>query len=348
MKCSDPVLCYTHENTRVIRNFSYVKENLLLYKFKPLSGCGKCPNCLKRRSRELAMKCVLHSSLYVHSCFVTLTYDEKKPTYHNNFEYPDIQKFKKILRQHVNTTEYCHIKTRKLKRRRVPKWLYKKIEIFNVHEYGHNGKKHWHLIVFNHNFDDRVYKSSRNGNDYYISDELSKLWAHGIHTIGNVSEASAMYQAQYTQKDVKNKNTTNGKKSHSKHSGIGKPYFLQHYKQILNLGYVPFQGKKIPVPRSFEKIADRHWSHFYDPSRFVDTKERKAIHRPFKKDYPNKDLADIYTRYINKKRMKIEELTEEWDLLVFNYIQTKAKPDFVKSGENALYDLMNRTNNQQF
>lgn len=331
MKCKDPVLCYTSENKRIIRNFSYVKDSLLLPKFKLLSDCGKCLHCRKKKSRELAMKCVLHASLYKENCFLTLTYDETKEGYHNNFEYTDIQKFKKRLRQKV--------------------WRdYKKrIEVFNVHEYGKNGKKHWHLIVFGFQFPDRTLHTKSAGNPLYISKVLSSLWRYGFSTIGDVSEASAMYQSQYTQKDIRNGNThANGKKSDSKHSGIGKPYFLKHYHQILTLGYVPFQGQKVPIPRSFEKIADKHWSHFYDQSKFFDNKERKAPYRPFKIGEENKEIADLYAQYKIRKQEKVELLTKEWDDVISHYITTKEKPDFVKSGENALYDFLNRQTQERF
>ena len=169
MKCGDPVLVFNTEKGRAYRNWS-----LTPHVFRPhailVFDCGKCLNCRKKRASELAMRCVLNASLYEDNMFLTLTYDETKPGYHNELCYTDIQKFKKKLRRYC---EYHHNK---------------KIEIFNVHEYGKNGKKHWHLIVFNHDFEDKTIYTRKNGLNLYTSKTLEKMWGFGFVTIGDVTE----------------------------------------------------------------------------------------------------------------------------------------------------------------
>lgn len=320
MKCSDPVLCYTGENIKIYRHFSlasYIVKQCAQLVF----NCGQCLHCRKKRAYELACRCVLHASLYDKNCFLTLTYDEKKEGYHNNFEYADIQRFKKRLRQDAWRNHG------------------KKIEVFNVHEYGKNGKKHWHLIVFNYDFDDKTTHSIRNGVTLYTSAKLAKLWPFGYNTVGDVSAASAMYQAQYVEKDFKNGNTKNAKKSHSKHSGIGKPYFLQHYKQILRLGYIPIDGKKLPLPRSFQRFAHKHYCHFNDPSAFHDNTRRKALYRPFKPGVAQLEIAQLYKEYLEIKEDRLKEYAAEWDEFIQEHLTKKTVPDFIKSGSNSLYDL---------
>lgn len=331
MKCFDPTLCYTDpRGKKWYRSYS-MASNLFLQLHQSVFDCGKCLFCRKQKSRELAMRCVLHASLYRDNCFLTLTYDESKEGYHNNFEYSDIQKFKKRLRQYVFRN------------------FGKKIEVFNVHEYGKNGKKHWHLIVFNHDFtEDRVIYSRKNGIPLYTSPKLEDLWPFGFNTVGDVSEASAMYQAQYTQKDFKNGNVTNSKKSHSKHSGIGRPYFLKHFAQILELGYVPFGGKEIPVPRYFEKLAHKHWSHFYEPGNFFDTLDRKKLYTPFKPGLENKLIADLFIKYKANKDVKIQKMSEEWNDVITEHLNTGEPPDFRKAGSNQFYDLKNKITKENF
>ncbi|WNK13277.1 MAG: replication initiator protein [Microvirus sp.] len=332
MKCRDPKLCYTNEKgLRQLRNFS--QSSFLFKKMaQQVFDCGQCIFCRKKRAYELACKCVLHASLYPHqNSFLTLTYDESKPDYHNRFQYKDIQDFKKKLRQHC-----------------VRNFNGKKIEIFNVHEYGKNGKKHWHLIVFNHDFPDKTLHSIRDQKKLYSSKELEKLWPYGFNTIGDVEAASAMYQAQYCEKDFKNGNVKNEKKSHSKHSGIGKPYFLQHYKQIFDLGYIPVNGTKLPIPRSFQKIADRHWSHFFDQTRFFDTSYRKAIHRPLSLGSENKELALLYDRFKKQKQQHILELEAEWNEVINKHLETGQEPDFLKSANNYLHDLKQKNSKENF
>ena len=72
------------------------------------------------------------------------------------------------------------------------------------------------------------------------------------------------------QKDIKNGNCTNKKKSKSNHSGIGRAFFLKNYDQILRLGFIPFNGKKTPLPRYFERLAHKHYCHFYDKGAFFE------------------------------------------------------------------------------
>lgn len=335
MKCMDPILCYTplSKPGRQFRHFSLAGPAFKLLPHQVFS-CGKCIFCRKKRATELAVRCVLHASLYTHNCFLTLTYDESRPEYHNRFEYRDIQLFKKNLRS------YCDYH------------FSKKIQVFNVHEYGQNGKKHWHLVVFNHNFEDREFRSQRKGIRYYMSSTLSSLWPHGDklnQIIGDVSEASAMYQAQYSQKDFRYGNSPLGpKKAHSKHSGIGFPYFDQNYKQILSLGHVPFNGRPVPIPRSFVRRAQRHYCHFYDKSKFFDTDQRKALFRPFKQGVANKEIADLYTIFIETKQEYVKTLEIEWEEMLAQHLATGEKPEFLLSAENALYDLNNKQQLKDF
>lgn len=339
-KCVDPVLCYTGQNTRKFRHFSLSSPT-----FKALHqtvyNCGKCIFCRKRKATELALRCVLHASIYKQNCFLTLTYDEKKDGYHNEFNYPDIQDFKKSLREFVSSGEYCDLRTKKIKRRRLPKEYRQKIEIFNVHEYGRNGKKHWHLVVFGWKPEDCRPFSGNGGFPLSTSRDLSKIWPHGFHTIGDVSLASAMYQAQYTQKDFQYSHAGTSRRSHSKHSGIARPYFERHYEQILRLGFVPFGGKKAPVPRYFLKLAHRHWCHFHDLTAFEVTKTRKEpLYRPL--DNPSRHVSDCFDFYTSLRKEFIAELAFDWDQFIQQNLFSTAEAEFQLAGENAMHDLKNR------
>lgn len=343
MRCMDPQLAWLDpQGKKIYRNFSFIDPLFFPKKLTLVTGCRKCLICRKKQAYELASRCVLHASLYKNNCFLTLTYDESDPKYHNNFEYADIQKFKKRLRNEGRAA-YSDVATRKVKY-----YYFKKIEIFNVHEYGKNGKKHWHLIVFNHDFEDKQFYTSKNGIPHYRSERLKQLWPYGINGVGDVSEASAMYQAQYMEKDFKHGYVTSNKKSHSKHSGLARPYFYQNYNQILLLGYVPINGRKMPLPRYFERLAHRHFCHFYEPSHFVKGSGREARYRPFTKDKPNKAIADLWLTYEAIKKEKIKHLESEWDQVISQYLTTEQLPDFRKAGENALYNLRHKNRKEEF
>lgn len=330
MKCADPKLCYTDSRgNKQFRHFSLATP-IFKRMAQAVFNCDQCIFCRKRRAYELACKCVLHSSLYRDNCFLTLTYDESQPTYHNDFDYTDIQKFKKRLRRSV---EYHYEK---------------KIEIFNVHEYGKRGKKHWHLIVFNHDFADKELHTVRRGLPLYTSPELAELWPFGFNAIGDVSAASAMYQAQYVEKDLKNGNSQNSRKSHSKHSGIGRPYFELHFRDILRNGFIPIGGKKLPVPRSFQRIAHKHYCHYFEPSAFHDNSERKALYRPFVKKQPNREIAELFKGYRSMKAERVLELEREWDEFISLHLTEKTEPDFMKAASNTIYDLTKKQMGDKF
>lgn len=277
------------------------------------------------------MKCVLHGSLYQDNMFLTLTHDEKREGYHNELDYKEIQDFKKRYRERVSYHEN------------------KKIEIFNVHEYGKNGKKHWHLVVFNHEFKDKTVHTSRNGIPLYSSADLADLWPFGFNTIGTLTEASAMYTAQYMQKDFKHNYVKTGKASKSVHRGIGTPYFLRHFEQVLRLGYVPYNGRRCPIPRSFLKVAHRHYSHYFEPENFFDNSRRKRLYTPFsEKKRPNYEIAYWFREHLTVRADFIRNITEEWEAWVDEHAYSKDKPEFERAVDNALYDLRNKNNLESF
>jgi len=334
MKCFNPVLCFTLDKKRIFRNWDVAKNTTYLRGIKPtyLYDCGKCGYCKHKKAIELAARCSLHASVYTQNMFLTLTYDEKKEGYQNVLRYRDIQLFKKSLRATVWRNHG------------------RRIDVFNVHEYGKNAKKHWHAIVFNYNPEDREFHTlSDAGHALYRSEILRGLWPHGFHSIGDVNEATAMYQAQYMEKDLRNGHSpTSIHRSVSRHSGLGKPYFLKHYRQILMNGFVPFGGKKLGIPRYFQKLAHKHWCHFNQKSAFFDTPERKQLYRPFKLGEENEDISQLFESYRNLKEERIMELELEFEETIRSYLSSKLVTQFEQSGSNYNYDLKHKIKQERF
>lgn len=331
MKCYDPVLCYTDQSgKRHLRHFSLASE-VIIRAHQLVFDCGKCVFCRRKDSIELAARCVLHASVYgLENCFLTLTYDESREGYSNELEYIHIQKFKKSLRTWL-----------------AERWQ-KRCEIFNVHEYGRKGKKHWHLVVFGWQFKDREVLRDEGEYKLYTSAQLAKFWPFGFSSVGDISEASAMYCSLYMNKDFKHGHVGTAKQSKSTHSGIGRAYFLRHYRQILMLGYVPFSGKRIPLPRYFEKLAHKHWAHFYQEDLFWDVFDRKARYRPFKDGEASREIAELFILYSERKAEIVKDLEAEWQEVISRYVKDFSEPDFVKSAQNALYDLRNQITEEKF
>lgn len=142
--------------------------------------CGKCIGCRLDYSRGWAIRCMHEASLYENNCFVTLTYDDEHLPKDGNLHIEDFQKFVKRLRKEA---------------------FHDGIRYFHAGEYGGDlGRPHFHAILFNCDFADKVHASSRRGNRLYASEALSALWPFGFHSIGDVTLASASYVARYCMK----------------------------------------------------------------------------------------------------------------------------------------------------
>jgi len=145
--------------------------------------CGRCIGCRLEYSRQWAVRCVHEASLYDENSFLTLTYSPENLPSNGSLVKRDLQLFFKRLRKSLPE---------------------KKIRYFACGEYGdRNGRPHYHVCLFNHNFRDRYLYTVRDGVALYRSESLERLWPAGFSTIGDVTFESAAYVARYTMKKFK-------------------------------------------------------------------------------------------------------------------------------------------------
>ena len=131
-----------------------------------LVGCGRCPECRKKRSREIFFR--LACEMTTSPClFITLTFDDEHFD-NNNLEVRDLQLFFKRFRKQLKN---------------------RNIKYYAVGEYGDNfGRKHYHAIVFNVTYtDDKIIK---------------KVWPYGNVDIAPVEYGSMAYVAGYVDKKL--------------------------------------------------------------------------------------------------------------------------------------------------
>jgi len=132
--------------------------------------CGQCIGCALERSRQWAVRIMHEASLHDHNCFITLTY-ERNPI---DLDIRHVQQFYKRLR--------------KLHR----------VRHFSCGEYGTlNKRPHYHACIFGYDFPDKVPHEVNNGNQLFVSSELSRLWGWGFCTVGSLTFDSAAYVARY-------------------------------------------------------------------------------------------------------------------------------------------------------
>ncbi len=120
--------------------------------------------------------------MYEQNCFITLTYDNEHLPEDGSLKKRHFQLFMKRLRKYFPNS---------------------KIRYFHCGEYGAKlARPHYHAILFNFDFLDKVFHSQSGDNRLYTSEVLSKIWAHGFCIIGSVSFESAAYVARYIMKKV--------------------------------------------------------------------------------------------------------------------------------------------------
>lgn len=185
--------------------------------------CLNCLGCRLDKSRMWAMRIIHESTLPENdggNIFITLTYRSRREATEQQLKdgehIPDdwslhkshFQKFMKRLR-----------KKRKNQR----------IRMYHCGEYGnvcrHNklsitadetlqgercddcrlGRPHYHAIIFNCDFRDRIPIGGKRGRTYYTSKELEEIWKYGHVQVADLSWEGAAYVARYCLKKITGK-----------------------------------------------------------------------------------------------------------------------------------------------
>ncbi len=222
--------------------------------------CGKCPNCMKRRTSGWSFRLIKEGEVSETALFITLTYDTKYvPLTKNGFmtlKKRDIQTFMKRLRKDSE----------------------RKLKYYVCGEYGgKRNRPHYHLIIFNAD-PEKVEKAW----SYYEAGGRRSII--GSIFIGQVTDASIGYTLKYMQKQGKipmHKNDDRQKEFSLMSKGLGANYITEqmkrwHFNDLENRLYVPLkEGKKIAMPR------------YYKDKIYSET-QKLTINRHFKKIMPEK------------------------------------------------------------
>ena len=218
MPCYHPIDCWIHSKEKTENGakklvFYYNPEYCNSITPDLQVACGRCVGCRLGKSREWAVRCMHEASLHWDNCWLTLTLnDEYKNTRENPYSL-----------QKGNQSEI----TRFLKRLR--KKYGSGIRYFYCAEYGETcffcnksesfcscgnyypwrGRPHYHVCLFNHDFDDKRLYKMINGLPHYTSESLDNLWTDpetglnmGYATVTDLTADSAAYTARYSLKKI--------------------------------------------------------------------------------------------------------------------------------------------------
>ena len=220
--------------------------------------CGQCIGCRLERSRQWAVRCMHEASLYADNSFLTLTYDDahipSRPgncvrcttphSINRSLCVSDFQDFMKRLRKSLAPNP---------------------VRFYHCGEYGENlGRPHYHALLFNVDFKDKKFFSSRGGNPIYTSAHLSSLWPQGFAVIGNVTFESAAYVARYVMKKVNGDRKTSHYEgllpeytTMSRRPGIGARWYEKFKTDVYPHDRIIVRGNPTRPPRFYDNLLAR-------------------------------------------------------------------------------------------
>lgn len=192
-------------------------------------GCGTCPVCKMRRSREWSLRLKMEAAGYNKDeiCFSTLTYDDSHVPVKDGLTtlYPrDMKNFMKRLRRRIHYP----------------------IRFFGVGEYGSRTfRPHMHLLVF-----------GLKKKDWHFIDDA---WRRGFVCNKSFYNETCGYVAQYIQKKLFGKDVYGSQVPPflrcSQSPSIGEDYFWKNVDTICQQGFIMADGYKHTIPRTFMRKA---------------------------------------------------------------------------------------------
>lgn len=229
--------------------------------------CGQCIHCRLARSREWAVRCVHEASLHPVNSFVTLTFDNpslSKMCPNRSLDRSHVQKFLKRLRSRdTYNREKLGLPSRK-------------IRYYSCGEYGgKTARPHYHLLLFNCDFPDRLLYKTWKSFKYYNSSELSSLWPYGFSVVADVSFQSSAYVARYCTKKINRSSSSDHYGDRipefgqaSTKPGIGAEWFYKFTSDLYPSDTCIIKNDKktvkIKPPRYYDKLLERSDSALYD------------------------------------------------------------------------------------
>jgi hypothetical protein len=294
--------------------------------------CGRCVGCRLGKSREWAVRCMHEASLYWNNCWLTLTLnDEYKNTRENPYsvqrgQKSEITRFLKRLRkkygvgiryfycaEYGETCFFCNKSENQCHSDGCG------------HYYPWRGRPHYHVCIFNHDFNDKKLFKMINGLPHYTSEELDKLWTDpetglymGWATISDLTPDSAAYTARYSLKKItgdlaEEDDPVTGIKHYQRITsdgeiidlepeynnmsrgssklgtgGIGKGWLDDFSKEVLDNDAVLFKSMRIKPPRYYDdKLA------LIDPFT-IDENKQKRVDKA--ENSPDNTLERLATR----------------------------------------------------
>lgn len=235
--------------------------------------CGQCIGCRLEKSRQWALRCVHEASLYERNCFITLTYNDENLPENKSLIKKHFQDFIRSLRDKINYDKSLNPEHRIFPSHDSPRY-------FHCGEYGEeNARPHYHALLFNFDFPDKILIKRSETGDLYESKILSETWAKGFASVGSLTFDSAAYVARYTLKKI----TGPGADAHyggrlpeyttmSRRPGIGQGWLDKFKSDAYPSDQIAVRGKIMQPPKFYDRKLE-----LADPELFKYVKLRRSL-----------------------------------------------------------------------
>lgn len=195
------------------------------------------------------------AQMHPSNSFLTLTYSPENLPADLSLDKPELQRFIKRLRMHL---DYNHNQ---------------KIRYYACGEYGEKeadkyegnlGRPHYHICLFGWDFPDKKLLSVNRGNRLYRSGTLEKIWTLGHSSIGTLTTSSAGYVARYCTKKIHGEMAEDHYKGRepefaamSLKPAIGKPWLDKYKTDIQSTGDCIHNGHITKMPRYYDRVLQK-------------------------------------------------------------------------------------------
>lgn len=242
-----------------------------------LIPCGKCPNCLKRKSQEWTSRLLKEKENFKYSYFITFTYDDDHLTDINK---RDLQLFLKRYRKHFNNDGDF------------------KLKYYITGEYGETtNRSHYHAILFQNKPIPESTMYFYANNLYYCS-LISQIWSLGNVLVSKqVNERSIKYTITYTLKKL------GETKVNIMSKGLGLNFLNEHKEDIKKYdGFYISDGYKQRFPSYFR----RKLKESTDPAdiKYLEDKEHEEKPSHLVSGHTLFDLLDEFLRSKDSRVLK--------------------------------------------
>lgn len=304
MECYYPVAAYKGEDGKI--HIGHERRGTPSVRTFSLP-CGKCIGCRLNRAREWAIRCMHEAKLYDENSFITLTYDNDHLPPDRSLNHKHFQDFMKRLRK---------------------KFSGRTVRYYMCGEYGENlGRPHYHAVLFNLDFRDKLYFKTSGGFKLYTSRTLNELWTLGQNNlIGEVTLESAGYVARYCTKVITGDQANDHYALYDQETGeihyrtpeyarmsnkppepgipggIGGPWIAKHLKDVYPSDQVILNGKPRKPPRYYDKILERMQQD--DISGYVQAKREKRAAKHNKDNSPERMKVKEEIQYAKLHKLK--------------------------------------------